>query len=135
MGVTTINSLAQDSPCENYTMKFLVLFALFALALAEPEAEPEAKADPAAWYGYGGYGGMYRGYGLGYRYFYGGYGGYGHYIGKRSADAEPEAEANPEAWYGTRWGGRYGYGGYPYSYGGNYRYGGYPYSYGYRGYW
>merc|ERR1739848_169910 len=99
MGVTTINSLAQDSPCENYTMKFLVLFALFALALAEPEAEPEAKADPAAWYGYGGYGGMYRGYGLGYRNFYG-HGGYSPYY----------------------YGGSYYGGAYPYSYGG---YGGY----------
>merc|ERR1712108_74504 len=115
MGVTTINSLAQDSPCENYTMKFLVLFALFAFALAEPEAEPEAKADPAAWYGYGNYYGGYRlgyrnyGYGYGgyrpayYGNFYGGYpysyGGYRHFW-KRSANAEPEAEANPDAWYG-----------------------------------
>merc|ERR1712242_275205 len=94
-------------------MKFLVVFslALFAVALAEPgaeakaAAEPEADADPSAWYGYGGYGLGYRGYWGGYRGYYGrGYYGYGyaHYLGKRSADAEPEAEASadPSAWYG-----------------------------------
>merc|ERR1711981_1148137 len=55
------------------------------------DAEPTAEAD--AYYGYGGYG-----YGRGY-----GYGGYGHYLGKRSADAEAEPH--------------YGYYGYPYAYG------------------
>merc|ERR1711910_319353 len=55
------------------------------------DAEPTAEAD--AYYGYGGYG-CGRGYG---------YGGYGHYLGKRSADAEAEPH--------------YGYYGYPYAYG------------------
>merc|ERR1711915_605442 len=56
------------------TMKLLVLSALAAMAMAEPEAKP-------------GYFGL--GYGLGYG-LGGYYGGYrGHYIGKREADAEP----------------------------------------------
>merc|ERR1712141_746533 len=84
--------------------------ALMAMALGAPQQEaesgpnPDAEANPDAWYGYYGYGG-YRGY-------YGGYRPYGYrYYGKRSADAEPTAEAaaNPEAeadpWYGY-----YGYG-------------------------
>merc|ERR1712183_235950 len=59
------------------------------------DAEPEAEAD--AYYGYGGYGRYgYGGYGYGRGY---GYGGYGHYLGKRSADAEAEPH--------------YGYYGYP----------------------
>merc|ERR1712038_378249 len=63
------------------------------------DAEPEAEAD--AYYGYGGYGRYgYGGYGYGRGY---GYGGYGHYLGKRSADAEAEPHL--------------GYYGYPYAYG------------------
>merc|ERR1719150_3042093 len=105
--------------------------------MAEPEAEPEAKADPEAWGGYAGYGLGYRGYGYGLGYAGYGYpyasrlGYYGHYLGKRSADAEPEAKANPEAWYGGYGYGRGYYGGY---YGRGY-YGGYPYRYGYGRYW
>merc|ERR1712029_1121415 len=91
------------------TMKILLAGAFLAVALAAPEATPEAEAAPKAeadpWYGY---------YGLGYRGYYG-YGyrpyGYGYYYGKRSAEAEPEAtadaapEASADPWYGY-----YGYG-------------------------
>merc|ERR1711921_30399 len=97
-------------------MKMLVVLALVAYVVAEPEAE--AKADP--WISYGGYGLGYSslGYGLGY----GGYGlglGYSRGIigyGKREAEAEPKAAADP--WY---------YGGYGYS-GLGLGYGGYGYS-------
>merc|ERR1712043_125946 len=79
-------------------MKIAVLaFALFAAVIAEPEAE----ASPDAYYGYGRYGRYgYGGYG------YGGYGrgyGYGHYLGKRSA----------EPFYG--YGYPFAYGAYPYA--------------------
>merc|ERR1712064_35371 len=93
--------------------------ALAALLVASVFAEPEAEADPNAWYDSYGYSGFpYYGYGAGlayagayapytyagYPYAYG-YNGYAlggtHLIGKRSADAE----AKPEAWYGA-----YGYG-------------------------
>merc|ERR1711921_47606 len=89
-------------------MKMLVVLALVAYVVAEPEAE--AKADP--WISYGGYGLGYSslGYGLGY----GGYGlglGYSRgIIGYGKPDAEP--------WY---------YGGYGYS-GLGLGYGGYGYS-------
>merc|ERR1719327_753169 len=100
-------------------MKFALVVCFAALAAAEPEAKPEAKADP--WYTYGayhpyGYSGLYHGY-AGY------HAGYPYaYYGKRSADAEPEAKADADAYYG--------YSGYarPYAYG--YRYG-----LGYRGYY
>merc|ERR1712083_885705 len=61
---------------------------LAGLALAEPEATPEADAAADAWYGY-------YGHGLGYRRYYGGYyggwrgyggWGYGYYGRKREAD-------------------------------------------------
>merc|ERR1712226_1818544 len=72
------------------TMKILLAGAFLAVALAAPEATPEAAASPEAsadpWYGYYG-----RPYGYGY-YGYRPY-GYGYYYGKRSADAEPAAEA------------------------------------------
>merc|ERR1711863_176406 len=107
------------------TMKILLTGAFLAVALAAPEAAPEAAASPEAnadpWYGYYGYGG-YRGY-YGYARPYGYYG----YYGKRSAEAEPTAEAaaSPEAeadpWYGY-----YGYRPYGYGY-----YGYRPYGYGY----
>merc|ERR1712223_860164 len=124
----------------NKNMKFFILAALL---VASVFAEPEAEADPNAWYASYGYSGFpYYGYGAGlayagayapytyagYPYAYG-YNGYAlgatHLIGKRSADAE----AKPEAWYGA-----YGYGYAPYSYGyAGYPYGyaGYPYAYGY----
>merc|ERR1712141_87771 len=121
----------------NINMK---LFIIAAVLIASVFAEPEAEADPNAWYasygysgfpyagcGYGGlaYAGAYAPYtygyaGLGYAGL--GYNGYAlgaHYIGKRSADSDDEAK--PEAWYGA-----YGYGAYPYAYGGY----GYPYAYG-----
>merc|ERR1712074_44139 len=104
------------------TMKILLAGAFLAVALAAPEAEPEAAATPEAnadpWYGY-----------YGYRPY-----GYGYYYGKRSADAEPEAAptadaaASPDAdaWYGY-----YGYGLHrPYGYG---YYGYRPYGYAYWG--
>merc|ERR1712154_644052 len=83
------------------TMKILLAGAFLAVALAAPEAAPEAEAAPKAeadpWYGY--YGGW------GYRGYYRPYGYYGYY-GKRSAEAEPTADAAPEAsadpWYGLR---------------------------------
>merc|ERR1712006_39983 len=101
--------------------------ALMAMALGAPQEaqsgpNPDAEANPDAWYGYYGYGG-YKGYYGGYYRPY----GYGYY-GKRSADAEPTAEAaaNPEAeadpWYGY-----YGYAHRPYGYG---YYGYRPYGYG-----
>merc|ERR1712179_471795 len=117
------------------TMKILLAGAFLAVALAAPEAAPEAAASPEAnadpWYGYYGYG-LHRPYGYGY------YGyrpcGYGYYYGKRSAEAEPEAAptadaaASPDAdaWYGS-----YGYGLHrPYGYG---YYGYRPYGYTYWG--
>merc|ERR1712158_128513 len=79
-------------------MKIAVLaFALFAAVIAEPEAE----ASPDAYYGYAGYGGYGRGY------------GYGHYLGKRSADAD--AEASPALFYGA-YGHPFHYGVHPYAY-------------------
>merc|ERR1712179_672833 len=77
-------------------MKMLVVLALMACVVAEPEAE--ASADPYYLGGYGGYRG-YGGYGLGYsRLGYGGlYGGYRYRYGKREAEAEPEAEAEASA--------------------------------------
>merc|ERR1712183_305882 len=88
-------------------MKIAVLaFALFAAVIAEPEAE----ASPDAYYGYAGYG---HGYGHGYGYgLYGRY-GYGHYLGKRSADAD--AEASPALFYGA-YGHPFHYGVHPYAY-------------------
>merc|ERR1712025_831050 len=84
---------------------------------AEPEANADASADPAYWYGNYGWGSPY------YNRFW-----------KRSADAQPEADAdaNPEAyWYGNAYGlygNRWGYSGYSWPYGYNWgyrRYGGY----------
>merc|ERR1712130_1038723 len=73
----------------NNMLKFAFVVCCAALASAEPEAKPEAKADPALVYGaYAGYpyAAGYAGYSYGYPYAYGLY-------GKRSADAEPEADA------------------------------------------
>merc|ERR1711915_492315 len=87
------------------TMKLLVLSALAAMAMAEPEAKPGYFGlGYGLGYGLGGYYGGYRGHyigkreadaepgylGLGYGYGLGGYyGGYrGHYIGKREAEAD-----------------------------------------------
>merc|ERR1711997_1391929 len=130
----------------NTKMKFFIIAAVL---VASVFAEPEAEADPNAWYASYGYAGFpYYGYGSGLAYagayapytygaygyagypYAAGYNGYAlgaHYIGKRSADAE----AKPEAWYGAY---GYGYSGYPYSYGYSgypYGYAGYPYAYGY----
>merc|ERR1719400_340858 len=125
-------------------MKFALVVCFAALVACEPEAKPEAEADP--WLGYYGYAahpyayGGYRAYGYGYPYAH-----HGLYYGKRSADAEPKADA--DAYYGV-----YGYGlgyhglgyrtygyGYPYAhaYYGYYGYGARPYygyGLGYRGY-
>merc|ERR1711909_132753 len=104
-------------------MKMLVVLALVACVVAEPEAE--ASADPYYLGGYGGYRG-YGGYGLGYsrlgystvgysRLGYGGlYGGYRYRYGKREAEAEPEAdaEASADPYYLGGYGGYRGYGGY-----------------------
>merc|ERR1712244_185044 len=103
--------------------KSIAAACLIAVAFAEPEAK--ADADPALLY-------SSYGYGLGaYGYRLGAYGhrlgyGYGHYLGKRSADAEPEAEAeaDPALLYST-----YGYGLRPYA-----GYAGYGYGLGAYGY-
>merc|ERR1739849_46347 len=94
------------------TMKFALVVCFAALVACEPEAKPEAEADPALLYG--GYG--YAGYP---------YAHHGLYYGKRSADAEPEAaaEADPTYLYGAY---------HPYAYTGLYRgYAGYGYGYPY----
>jgi len=101
---------------------FIIAAVLIASVCAEPESE--AKADPWVTYA-GAYGSPYVStyahaaypyaagvygagvYGLGYN----GYAtGYGHYLGKRSADADSEAEAKPWLAYAN-----YGYAGYPYA--------------------
>merc|ERR1712045_85707 len=114
----------------NINMK---LFIIAAVLIASVFAEPEAEADPNAWYASYGYAGFpYYGYGSGLAYagaygyagypYAAGYNGYAlgaaHLIGKRSADAD--AEAKPWLAYAN-----YGYAGYPYGYAG------YPYAYGY----
>ena len=64
----------------------LFLKLLVALAIATVLAEPEADANPDAWYGgyYGYHGYPYSSYGY-YGYPYRRY--YGHYLGKREAEA------------------------------------------------
>ena len=121
-------------------LQFAILL-LAAVAFAEPEAKPEAEADPAllyssyygypyahsGYYGYGGYGSYYGGYP--YSSYYGGYGGYygspyaGYRLWKRDAEAKPEAEAeaDPAVLYSSA----YAHHAYPYA---NYAYG-YPYAY------
>merc|ERR1712179_771972 len=79
-------------------MKMLVVLALVACVVAEPEAE--ASADPYYLGGYGGYGLGYSRLGyscLGYGGLYGRYGGYRYGYGKREAEAEPEADAEASA--------------------------------------
>merc|ERR1719384_720946 len=93
-------------------MKFALVVCFAALVACEPEAKPEAEADPALLYG------GYRAYGYGYPYAH-----HALYYGKRSADAEPEAEADPALLYGA-----YGYGYHPFGYGYRYGYAGYPYA-------
>merc|ERR1712212_322737 len=87
-------------------MKYLVLFALLALAYAEPEAAPKADADASVYY--------HGGYVRPYYYGYYGYHPY-HLVGKREAEAAPEADADADA--SVYYGGYvrpyyYGYGGY-----------------------
>merc|ERR1711874_569588 len=104
MGISGLNAQT--------TMKFALVVCFAALVACEPEAKPEAEADPAllySTYGYGAYPyaycGLYHGcagYHAGYPYAY---------YGKRSADAEPEAKADADAYYGY-----YGYAR-PYAYG------------------
>merc|ERR1712113_854584 len=109
------------------TMKFALVVCFAALVACEPEAKPEAEADPALLYGAYGYGaypyaysGLYHGY-AGYPYAH-----HGLYYGKRSADAEPKADA--DAYYGV-----HGYGlGY---HGLGYRTYGYGYPYAHHGYY
>merc|ERR1711997_274176 len=76
-------------------MKFALVVCFAALVACEPEAQPEAKADPWLTYGYGAYpyaySGLYHGY-AGYPYTH------GLYYGKRSAEAEPEAAAKADLW-------------------------------------
>merc|ERR1719278_1442136 len=102
------------------TMKFALVVCFAALVACEPEAKPEAEADPYLLYG-----------AYAHPYAYGAYGAYGYgaypyahhglYYGKRSAEAEPKADA--DAYYGVYGYGlgyhglgyRYGYAGYPYA--------------------
>merc|ERR1711990_1136126 len=102
---------------DQITMKFALVVCFAALVACEPEAKPEAEADPAllySHYGYAGYPYAYSGLYHGYAGYHAGY-PYAYHYGKRSADAEAEPEA--DAYYGY-----YGYAR-PYGYG--YRYGGY----------
>merc|ERR1712121_447460 len=100
---------------ETRTMKFLVVLALVAAAYATPEAEANANADPAYFYGnYYGYPSYYSGYGYsGYASpYWGGYYNRGYGYWKREAGAEPEANADasadPAYWYGNfGWGSPY----------------------------
>merc|ERR1712203_1239658 len=131
----------------NTNMKFFIIAAVL---VASVFAEPEAEADPNAWYASYGYAGFpYYGYGSGLAYAgayapytYGAYGyagypyaagyngyalGAAHLIGKRSADAD--AEAKPWLAYAN-----YGYAGYPYAYAGAYSYPYATYGLGYNGY-
>merc|ERR1712141_885551 len=115
MGISGLNAQT--------TMKFALVVCFAALVACEPEAKPEAEADPAllySTYGYGAYPYAYSGLYHGYAGYHAGYPCA--YYGKRSADAEPEAKADADAYYGY-----YGYAR-PYAYG--YRYG-----LGYRGYY
>merc|ERR1712244_49882 len=132
-------------------MKFFIIAAVL---IASVFAEPEAEADPNAWYASYGYAGFpYYGYGSGlayagayapytygaygyagypyayagaYGYPYGAYGlGYnGYALGGAHFIGKISAEAEAKP---EAWYGAYGYGyaGYPYSYG----YSGYPYGY------
>merc|ERR1712119_256185 len=79
------------------TMKFALVVCFAALVACEPEAKPEAEADPAllySTYGYGAYPYAYGAYGAyGYAHAYP-YAHHGLYYGKRSAEAEPKADAD-----------------------------------------
>merc|ERR1712141_57984 len=116
MGISGLNAQT--------TMKFALVVCFAALVACEPEAKPEAEADPAlpySTYGYGAYPYAYSGLYHGYAGYHAGY-PYAYY-GKRSADAEPKAD--PWVTYGA-------YGAYPYAYSGlHYGYAGYPYAYHY----
>merc|ERR1712088_807360 len=115
MGTHCSSELPRGHISKFITMKLLLLTALAAVALAEPEAEARYYGDNP---GFSGYGHQQnwpsaRTYGFsstcwGCR-------------GKRSAEAEPEAEADAEPRY-------YGYGSY------GYNFGSYGYPYGYRAY-
>merc|ERR1712055_901250 len=98
-------------------MKMLIVLALAACAVAEPEADPYYNSYYSGYGGYGrgvyGYSGIGYGHGsYGYSGLHRGYGGYGVYgrYGKRSAEAEPYLSV-----YGVGHHGVYGvshYGGY-----------------------
>merc|ERR1711915_30378 len=114
MGISELNAQT--------TMKFALVVCFAALVACEPEAKPEAEADPWLAYGYGAYPyayGGYRAYGYGYPYAH-----HGLYYGKRSAEAEPKAEAEADPWYTY---GAYGLG-YAGYHGLGYRTYGYPYA-------
>merc|ERR1712113_1032078 len=106
------------------TMKFALVVCFAALVACEPEAKPEAEANPWLAYGYGAYPYAYGAYGYaGYPYAH-----HGLYYGKRSADAEPKADADAYYYgaYGLGYHGlgyRYGYAGYPYAHHGYAYYG------------
>merc|ERR1712168_987814 len=78
MGITSNIELESDTYPNNIMKLCLLAIALVAGVVAEPESKP-----------YYGYGGLYGGYGL----------GYGHYLGKRSADAESEADPYVVGYY------------------------------------
>merc|ERR1711884_794066 len=124
------------SRAEPAKMKFLAVLLLVALAYAEPEAAPDAKADAEAapwYYGYYGHPGYY-GWGGYYGRRWGGYYGYGGYpyaygYWKRDAEQQPdqmvkreaeEGDAKPAMLYAGYYGHypttlHYGVAGYPYA--------------------
>merc|ERR1712128_65483 len=140
MGVSISHSFCPQGP-EGDTMRqtlYLVLLGL-SCVVCVPEASPnpDANADPDAYWGAWGYGGLGAyGYGGLNGGLYRGYGGYGWGRKKRDADAVPSADpsADPAADADAHWGswgygglGTYGYGGIgAYGYGGlgAYGYGG-----------
>merc|ERR1712145_28425 len=69
MGITSSFELESSTSLPITTMKLFLLAIVLAAASAEPESKPY----------YGGYLGGY------------GYGGYGHYLGKRSAEADADS--------------------------------------------
>merc|ERR1719219_1531825 len=105
-------------------MKFALVVCFAALVACDPEAKPEAEANPWLTYGYSG---LYHGY-AGYPYAH-----HGLYYGKRSAEAEPTAAAEPTADADAYYYGAYGLG-YGLGYHGlGYRAYGYGYPYAHHG--
>merc|ERR1712212_145206 len=116
-----------QQPIVSTTKTNMKLFIIAAVLIASVVAEPDSKSEAEPWlayanYGYAGYpyaartyaaaAYPYSGvYGLGYNGYATGL-GYGHYLGKRSADSDSEAEAEAKPWlayssYGYPYAGAY----------------------------